>query len=84
MKDPVKESPVNPVTPSSRFIVKGNYMKMVNLTNLIIQSAILEKLLKETNIYVTGQNLFLLTKYPGFDPESNYDGSINSVPSAGH
>ena len=31
-EDPVKESLANPVTPSSRYIVKGNYFKMANLT----------------------------------------------------
>ncbi|MFI5187507.1 MAG: SusC/RagA family TonB-linked outer membrane protein, partial [Chitinophagales bacterium] len=81
-KDPVKESFANPVTASSRFIVKGNYLKMVNLT---IGYALgnVAKAFKEANIYITGQNLFIITKYPGFDPEANYDGSINGVPSLG-
>ena len=81
-KDPVKESIANPVTPSSRFIVKGNYIKMANLT-IGYTLGNVAKAFKEANIYVTGQNLFIITKYPGFDPEANYDGSINGVPSLG-
>jgi hypothetical protein len=79
---PVKESFANPVTASSRFIVKGNYLKMANLTIGYTLGNVLNTF-KEANIYITGQNLFIITKYPGFDPEANYDGSINGVPSLG-
>ena len=41
------------------------------------------KAFKGAKIYVTGQNLFIITKYPGFDPEANFDGSNNGVPSLG-
>ena len=41
------------------------------------------KFMKGANVYVTAQNLFLLTKYPGFDPESNFDVNINGIPSLG-
>jgi TonB-linked outer membrane protein, SusC/RagA family len=81
-REPVKESVANPVTPSSRFIVKGNYLKMANLTiNYYLGNV--AKTFKEANFYLTGQNLFIITQYPGFDPESNFDGSINNVPSLG-
>jgi iron complex outermembrane receptor protein len=39
--------------------------------------------LKDANIYITAQNLFIITKYPGFDPEENADQSYNGVPSLG-
>jgi len=32
---------------------------------------------------LTGQNLFVITKFTGFDPEVNVDKNINGVPSAG-
>jgi iron complex outermembrane receptor protein len=81
-QDPVKESLANPVTPSSRFIFKGNYFKGTNLSlNYSLGDA--SKFFKEANIYITGQNLFILTKYPGFDPESDFNGSNNGVPSLG-
>ena len=38
---------------------------------------------KGANLYVTGQNLFIITKYTGFDPEINTNKAQNSVPSAG-
>jgi hypothetical protein len=38
---------------------------------------------KNINIYVTGQNLLLFTKYKGFDPEVNTDKSVNGIPSFG-
>lgn len=80
-KDPTKEAIANPVTPSSRYIFKGNYLKMANLTlNYALGNF---KFMKGANVYVTAQNLFLLTKYPGFDPESNFDVNINGIPSLG-
>ena len=51
-KEPVKESFTNPVTASSRFIVKGNYMKMANLTIAYTLGNVL-RAFKEANIYIT-------------------------------
>jgi iron complex outermembrane receptor protein len=81
-KAPVKESIYNAVTPSSRFIRKGNYIKLSNVT-LAAELGKPTKAFKGFIIYVTGQNLLLFTKYPGFDPESNFDGSNNGIPSLG-
>ena len=81
-KDPIKESIANPVTPSSRFIVKGNYIKLSNLSIGYTLGNVV-KIFKAANVYLAGQNLFIITNYPGFDPEANYNGSINTVPSLG-
>lgn len=82
-KSPVKESLANPSqSHSSRFIFKGNYLKMASIT-LNYNLGTVKKLFKEANIYVTGQNLFIITKYPGFDPEINSDRSIKGIPSLG-
>jgi TonB-dependent starch-binding outer membrane protein SusC len=35
------------------------------------------------NVFVTGQNLFVITKFTGFDPEVNTDKNIDGVPSLG-
>lgn len=78
--EPVKESLANPVTPSSRFISKANYFKMANLT-LSYALGDIAKTIKGTNIYITGQNLFIITKYAGFNPETNSIASINNIPS---
>lgn len=81
-KDPIKESFANPVTASSRFLEKGDYLKMANAT-LSYSIGNIGKIFKGVNVYVTGQNLFVITKYSGFDPEINVDKNVNGVPSVG-
>ena len=80
LRDPVKESFANPLTASSRFLEKGNYLKMANAT-LSYNFGNIGKNIKGLNIYVTGQNLFTITKFSGFDPEVNTDKSQGGVPS---
>jgi iron complex outermembrane receptor protein len=80
-KDPVKESFANPLSASSRFLEKGNYLKMANMT-LAYAFGDLGKHIKGLNVYITGQNLFVLTDFSGFDPEVNVDKNQNGVPSA--
>lgn len=81
-QDPVKESFANPVTASSRFLEKGDYLK---LTNATFSYAIgnIGKIFKGVNLYITGQNLLVFTGYTGFDPEVNVDKNVNGVPSVG-
>lgn len=81
-KDPVKESFANPVTASSRFIEKGNYLKMSNVS-LNYALGNVGKTFKGANIFLTGQNLFVITKFSGFDPEVNVNKGANFVPSVG-
>ncbi|MFN8288878.1 MAG: SusC/RagA family TonB-linked outer membrane protein [Chitinophagaceae bacterium] len=81
-KDPVKESFANPLSASSRFLEKGNYLKMTNAT-LSYAFGDVGKFIKGLSVYVTGQNLFTITKFTGFDPEVNVDKNINGVPSTG-
>lgn len=78
----IKESPSNSAAPSTRYLEKGNYMKMSNLT-LSYRVGTVGKAFKNLNISLTGQNLFVLTKYKGFDPEVNTDGSSSDIPSLG-
>lgn len=81
-QNPVKEAFSNPVTASSRFIESGSYLKMANAT-LSYGIGSIAKFIKGANIYVTGQNLFVITKFSGFDPEVNVDKNVNGVPSVG-
>lgn len=81
-KDPVKESFANPVTASSRFIESGSYLKMAN-ASIAYTLGDIGKSFKNANIFITGQNLFVITKFTGFDPEVNVDKNVNSVPSVG-
>ncbi len=82
-ENPVKESLANPSqSSSSRFILKGNYLKMASIT-VNYDLGNVKNIFKDANIYITGQNLFIITKYPGFSPETNYDANINGIPSLG-
>lgn len=78
----VKESTSNSAAPSTRYLEKGNYLKMANMT-LSYRVGDIGNTLKNFNISLTGQNLFIITKYTGFDPEVNTDGSSNGIPSLG-
>jgi iron complex outermembrane receptor protein len=86
-RQPIRESFANPSqSPSSRFIEKGDYLKMANIT-VSYELGEVAKAFKRMNIYVTCQNLFLITKYSGFDPETNSITTVNNtntdVPSLG-
>ncbi|RZK47189.1 MAG: TonB-dependent receptor, partial [Pedobacter sp.] len=81
-EDPTQEAISNRVTASARFIERGNYMKLANAT-LSYGVGDIAKFIKGANIFLTGQNLFVITKFSGFDPEVNTDKSLNNVPSVG-
>ena len=81
-KSGVKESFSNPVTASSRFIENGSYLKMTN-ASISYNIGSIGKVVNGASVYVTGQNLFVITKFTGFDPEVNVDKNVNGVPSVG-
>ena len=82
-ENPVKEATGNPSAASTRYLEKGNYLKMSNVT-LSYAVGNLGKVFKGANIYATGQNLFVITKYTGADPEINtIKTGSNGVPSVG-
>ena len=78
----VGEKPVNPTSASSRYLEKGNYMKLSNAT-LSYGVGNIGPFIRGATIYVTGQNLFLLTDFSGFDPEVNVSKPLNDIPSFG-
>jgi TonB-linked SusC/RagA family outer membrane protein len=78
----IKESTSNSAAPSTRYLEKGDYMKMSNVT-LSYRVGNIGKAFKNMNISLTGQNLFVITGYKGFDPEVNTDGSSSDIPSLG-
>jgi TonB-linked SusC/RagA family outer membrane protein len=78
----VKESLSNAVTPSTRFLESGNFVKLSNVT-LSYALGDLAKVFKGANVFAIGQNLFVITKYRGFDPEVNTNKASGVVPSAG-
>ncbi len=79
---PIAESLANPIAASSRYIEKGDYVKLANAT-LNYNFGNIGKSIKALNVFVNGQNLFVITNYTGFDPEVNVNKSVSGVPSAG-
>jgi len=65
---------------SSRFLEKGDYLKLRNLT-VRYNFGNVGKYIKNMTGFVSGTNLFVITKFTGFDPEVNIDKSNNSYPS---
>ncbi len=78
----VQESRANAPTPSTRFLEKGNYVKLAN-ASIGYRVGNIGNSIKNLYISLTGQNLFVITKYNGFDPEVNTDGSFGGIPSLG-
>ncbi|CAL1521203.1 SusC/RagA family TonB-linked outer membrane protein [Chitinophaga sp. MM2321] len=76
------EAQTNSPAASSRYLEKGNFLKLDNVT-LTYNIGNVGKVLKNAAVYVTGQNLFVITKYSGFDPEVNTDKNVNGVSSFG-
>jgi TonB-dependent starch-binding outer membrane protein SusC len=79
----VKESTGNPSAASTRYLEKGDYLKLSNVT-LSYSFGDLGKFTKGVRVYATGQNLLVITNYQGFDPEINVvKKGANQVPSVG-
>ncbi len=79
----VMEATSNPIKSSDRYIEDGSYVKLANATLTYDLGNIANNFLKGTQLYITGQNLFVITGYTGFDPEVNTVNDANGLPSAG-
>jgi iron complex outermembrane receptor protein len=76
------ESPDNALSGSTRYLENGDYLRLNNLTlGYTFKKA--PWFFDNARLSVTGQNLFLITKYTGFDPEVNTNKAVNGVPSFG-
>lgn len=66
---------------STRFVENGSYLRAKAATlSYTVPSEILSKArLGSLKVYVTGENLFTITNYSGFDPEVNAFGGSNTV-----
>jgi TonB-dependent starch-binding outer membrane protein SusC len=78
----IQEDPSNPITPSTRYLEKGNYLKMANAT-LSYSFGKLGNTVRSLTVSLTGQNLFVITDFTGFDPEVNTDKAVGGIPSLG-
>lgn len=65
---------------STRFLEKGDYFKLRNITARY-NFGNAGKYIKNLSAFVSASNLFVITKFTGFDPEVNIDKSNNSYPS---
>ena len=74
------EQPKSPVAANSRFLESGNYWKLRNAT-IRYNFGNAGKYFKNISAYVSGSNLFVITKFSGFDPEVNIDKSTSGYPS---
>ena len=74
------EAPSSGVGASTRFLEKGNYFKLRNAT-IRYNIGDAGKYVKNLSAFVSGTNLFVITKFTGFDPEVNIDKTNNSYPS---
>ena len=82
VKTDIQENKSNGLTASSRYLEKGNYLKMANAT-VSYNIGDIAKIIKNANVFLTGQNIFVITDFTGFDPEVNTDKKIDDVPSFG-
>ncbi len=78
---------LNNATPvTSRYIKDGAYLRMNNASlgyNFSTKRLGIGKWVSAIRLSVTGQNLFIITKYTGYDPEVNIDRNISGVSSYG-
>jgi len=71
---------------STRYIENGGFLRLNNATlayNLSGQKIGLGNAVQNIRLSVTGQNLWILTDYTGFDPEVNTNSSLGGIQSFG-
>jgi len=77
------EGALNAPDVSTRFLEKGNFIRLQNFSlgyRIPMKST---KVLSNARVFVSGQNLFTITKYSGQDPEVSTNKSLNDIPSFG-
>jgi len=80
------ESISNAAPVSTRYLKNGSYLRMNNMTlgyNFNPSKLGISRYVSSLRVFVTGQNLFVITDYDGYDPEVNIDRNIGNVFSYG-
>ncbi|WP_345265970.1 SusC/RagA family TonB-linked outer membrane protein [Nibrella viscosa] len=80
------ESINNAAPVSTRFLKDGAFFRLNNLTlgyTLNPRLIGMNRWINNIRLSATGQNLFVITKYNGFDPEVNTDRTVNGISSYG-
>jgi TonB-linked SusC/RagA family outer membrane protein len=76
------ESGINAPDVSTRFLYNASFVRLQNVAlGYNIKANV--SFISSMRVTLTGQNLFVITKYPGQDPEVNTNKALNGVPSAG-
>ncbi len=81
-----KESITNSSSVSTRYLENGSFLRLNNMTlgyKFDTKALGIDNWAKLIRLSVTGQNLFVITKYSGFDPEVNQDSSSGGIQSYG-
>ncbi len=81
-----EESIINSSSVSTRYLENGSFLRLNNLSlgyNFNTEAIGAGRWLKELRLTLTGQNLFVITEYTGFDPEVNQDRSSGGIQSFG-
>lgn len=81
-----REKISNPAPLSTRYLKDGAYLRLNNVSlgyNFNTRALGINKYISSLRLSVTGQNLFVITDYDGFDPEVNTDRSDRDVTSYG-
>jgi len=80
------ESVTNSNTVSTRYLESGSFLRLNNATlgyTLSGKRIGLANVLQKVRLSVTGQNLFVITKYSGFDPEINTGSTLGGIQTFG-
>ncbi len=80
------ESINNSAPVSSRYLKDGAFFRLNNLSlgySFNTKSLGIDRWVSGIRLSATGQNLFVITKYNGYDPEVNADRQINGISSYG-
>ena len=77
------ENPLSPGSPSTRYLEKGDFIRLANAVIGYDFNVKNNKIIKSINVNISGQNLLLFTKYSGLDPEVNVDKQQNNLPTRG-
>ncbi|MES2777081.1 MAG: TonB-dependent receptor [Bacteroidota bacterium] len=81
-----KESLNNATPVTTRYLRNGAFLRLNNATlgyNFNTKALGISKVFSSMRLSVTGQNLFVITEYKGYDPEVNIDRAIGGVSSYG-
>lgn len=73
------ESATNSAAESTRYLENGAFLRLNNATLRYRFNTTAVKGWKGLSVFVTGQNLFTITDYSGFDPEVNLPSSVGGI-----